>query len=199
MGMVDETGLDEHLADLAAEGRRSAVPMAAEQIRVLGDRRRRRKRAAQVSGGVLLAAAVAVGGVSLVLPGPGPAPSATEPTPSRSAPAFVPPTPAPGEEYAGEIGYVYNATVLADGVRVTVQQLRTERGSAVPTGVVHEVTLSPQTPVEVEQAAGGKPGDMRLEELVDRLRGGPRWVFVLDYDGEGRVQSLREAFWLTAE
>ncbi|WP_247701801.1 hypothetical protein [Streptomyces sp. F63] len=79
-----------------------------------------------------------------------------------------------------------------------MKQLRTERGAAVPTGVVHEVTLLPQTPVEVEQAAGGKPGDMRLEELVDRLRGGPRWVFVLDYDGEGRVQSLREASWLTA-
>jgi len=197
--MVDETSLDDHLAGLAAEGQRFAVPMAAEQIRVRGDRRRRRKRAAQMSGGVLLAAAVAVGGLSLVLPGPGPAPSAAKPTPSRSAPQFVPPTPAPGEEYASEIGYVYNAMVLADGVQVTVKQLRTERGTAVPTGVVHKVTLSPQTPVEVERVAGGKPGDMRLGELVDRLRGGPRWVFAVDYDGEGRIQSLREAFWLTVE
>ncbi len=197
--MVDETSLDDHLAGLAAEGRRFAMPMAAEQIRVRGDRRRRRKRAAQMSGGVLLAAAVAVGGLSLVLPGPGPAPTAAKPPPSRSAPRFVPPTPAPGEEYASEISYVYNAMALADGVQVTLKQLRAERGTAVPTGVVHKVTLSPQTPVEVEQVAGGKPGDMRLGELVDRLRGGPRWVFAVDYDGEGRIQSLREAFWLTVE
>ncbi len=197
--MVDETSLDDHLAGLAAEGRRFAMPMAAEQIRVRGDRRRRRKRAAQMSGGVLLAAAVAVGGLSLVLPGPGPAPTAAKPPSSRSAPRFVPPTPAPGEEYASEISYVYNAMALADGVQVTLKQLRAERGTAVPTGVVHKVTLSPQTPVEVEQVAGGKPGDMRLGELVDRLRGGPRWVFAVDYDGEGRIQSLREAFWLTVE
>ncbi|WP_030542432.1 hypothetical protein [Streptomyces albus] len=196
--MVDETGLDDHLARLAAEGRRFAVPMAAEEIRVRGDRRRRRKRVAQMSGGVLLTAAVTVGGVSLVLPGTGPGPSAAKPTPSHSAAPFVPPTPAAGEEYASEVGYVYDATVRADGIRVTVRQLRAERGKAVPTGVVHEVTLPPRTPVEVEQAAGGKPGDMRLEELVDRLRGGPRWVFALDYDGEGRIQSLREAYWLTA-
>ncbi|MFP3988283.1 hypothetical protein U9R90_12390 [Streptomyces sp. E11-3] len=197
--MVDETGLDEHLADLADEGRRSAVPLAAEQIRVRGDRRRRRKRAAQIGGGVLVAAAVAVGGLSLGLPGPWSAPTAAKPTPSHSAPRFVPPTPAPGEEYASEIGYVYDARVLEDAVQVTVEQLRTERGKAVPTGVVHQVTLSPQTPVEVEQMAGGKPGDMRLGELVDRLRGGPRWVFALDYDGEGEIRSLREAFWLTVE
>ena len=112
-------------------------------------------------------------------------------------PRFVPPTPSPGEEYAGEFGYVYDAVVVKDAVQVTVEQLRTERGTAVPTGVVHQVTLSPQTPVEVEQMAGGKARDMRLGDLVDRLRGGPRWVFAVDYDGEGRIQSLREAFWLT--
>ncbi|GAA3963661.1 hypothetical protein GCM10022384_14650 [Streptomyces marokkonensis] len=194
--MVDETSLDDHLAGLAAEGRRSVVPLAAEQIRVRGDRRRRRKRAAQLSGGVLLAAAVAVGGLSLVRPGQEQAPAATSPTASGT-PRFVPPTPAPGEEYASEIGYVYDAKVVEDAVRVTVEQLRTEGGTAVPTGVVHQVTLSPQTPVEVERLAGGKPGDVRLEELTDRLRGGPRWVFAVDYDGEGRVRSLREASWLT--
>ncbi len=147
----------------------------------------------------MLAAAVAVGGLSLARPGPEQAPAAAKPTPSRSAPQFVPPTPAPGEEYASEIGYVYDAMVVEDAVQVTVKQLRTERGTAVPTGVVHQMTLSPRTPVEVEQLAGGKAGDMRLGELVDRLRGGPRWVFALDYDGEGRIQSLREAFWLTVE
>ena len=92
---------------------------------------------------------------------------------------------------------MYDAVVVKDAVQVTVEQLRTERGTAVPTGVVHQVTLSPQTPVEVEQMAGGKARDMRLGDLVDRLRGGPRWVFAVDYDGEGRIQSLREAFWLT--
>ncbi|MDX3238673.1 hypothetical protein PV392_23870 [Streptomyces sp. ME03-5709C] len=195
--MVDDTGLDDHLADLAAEGRRFATPLAPEQIRVRGDRRRRGKRAARMSGGVLLAAAVAVGGLSLLRTAPESAPTAAEPTPSRTAPRFVPPMPSPGEEYAGELGYVYGAMVVKDAVQVTVEQLRTERGTAVPTGVVHQVTLSPQTPVEVERLAGGKAGDMRLGDLVDRLRGGPRWVFAVDYDGEGRIQSLREAFWLT--
>ncbi|MFI7088617.1 hypothetical protein ACIBUR_34125 [Streptomyces anulatus] len=196
--MVEETGLDERLADLAADGRLGAVPLAAEQIRARGDRRRRRKRAARASGGVLLAAAVVVGGLSLVRPGP--EPTAADPNPSTSAPLFVPPTPAPGEEYAAELGYVYDAVALDGGrVRVTVEQLRDERGTAVPTGVVHELTLPAVTPVEVRDLAGGKPGDMLLEEVVDRLRTGPRWAFALDYDGEGRVQSLREAHWLTVE
>ncbi|MEI7033215.1 hypothetical protein [Streptomyces pratensis] len=195
--MGDGTGLDDHLADLAASGQRFAVPLAAEQIRVRGDRRRRRKRAARVSGGVLLAAAVAVGGLSLVRTGEEPAPTAAKPTPSWSTAPFVPPAPSPGEEYASEIGYVYGATVVDGMVQVTVEQLRAEGGTAVPTGVVHQLTLPPQTPVEAEQAAAGEPGDVRLGELVDRLSGGPRWVFALDYDGEGRVQSLREAVWLT--
>lgn len=197
--MADKTSLDDHLAGLAAEGQRFAAPLAAEQIRVRGDRRRRRKRAAQISGGVLLAAAVTVGGLSLALPGPGPAPTAGDPTPSRSASRFVPPTPAPGEEYASETGYVYDAKEVATGIQVTVKQLRAERGTAVATGVVHKEILAPQTPVEVDQLADGKPGDMRLVELVEELRGGPRWVFAVDYDAEGRIQSLREAYWLTVE
>lgn len=153
--MAEETGLDEWLADLAADGRLGAVPLAAEQIRARGDRRRRRKRAARASGGVLLAAAVVVGGLSLVRPGP--EPTAADPNPSTSAPLFVPPTPAPGEEYATELGYVYGAVALDGGrVRVTVQQLRDERGTAVPTGVVHELTLPAVTPVEVRDLAGGR-------------------------------------------
>ncbi|WBB63475.1 hypothetical protein O7599_13525 [Streptomyces sp. WMMC500] len=199
--MADGTGLDEQLAGLADEGRRFAVPPAADQIRARGDRRRRRKRAARMSGGVLLAAAVAVGGLSLVRAGSGeePGPAAAEPAPSRSASVFVPPTPARGEEYAREIGYVYDAAVRGGAVEVTVERLRAERGTAVPTGMVHRVTLPPQTPVEVDELAGGEPGDVPLGELVDRLRGGPRWAFALDYDAEGRVRSLREAFWLTVE
>ncbi|MFI6557412.1 hypothetical protein ACWGBY_16160 [Streptomyces griseus] len=192
--------MDERLADLAAGGRQGAVPLAAEQIRARGDRRRRRKRAARASGGVMLAAAVVVGGLALVRPGPEPAPAATAPGPSTSAPPFVAPTPAPGKEYAVELGYVYDAVALdGDRVRATVQQLRDEKGTAVPTGVVHELTLPAVTPVEVRDLAGGKPGDMRLADVVDRLRAGPRWAFALDYDGEGRVQSLREAHWLTLE
>lgn len=195
--MVEETGLDERLADLAADGRLGAVPLAAEQIRARGDRRRRRKRAARASGGVLLAAAVVVGGLSLVRPGP--EPTAADPNPSTSASLFVPPTPAPGEEYAAELGYVYGAVALDGGrVRVTVQQLRDERGTAVPTGVVHELTLGGD-PGRGAGPGRGKPGDMLLEDVVDRLRTGPRWAFALDYDGEGRVQSLREAHWLTVE
>ncbi len=57
------------------------------------------------------------------------------------------PTPAPGEEYASEVGYVYDAMVVEDAV----------------------------------------------------LRAGPQWVFAVDYDGEGRIQSLRETFRLTVE
>ncbi|MFH9268295.1 hypothetical protein ACH4KN_29185 [Streptomyces sp. NPDC017546] len=199
--MVEETGLDERLADLAADGRQGAMPLAAEQIRARGDRRRRRKRAARASGGVLLAAAVVVGGLTLVRAGlPESAPPAAAPSPSASAPRFVAPTPAPGEEYASELGYVYGAVELDGGrVRVTVQQLRAEEGTAVPTGVVHELTLPTVTPVEVERLTGGEPGDKRLEDVVGRLRAGPQWVFALDYDAEGRVQSLREAHWLSVE
>ncbi|MFG3408998.1 hypothetical protein [Streptomyces sp. NPDC048142] len=198
--MAEETSLDERLADLATGGRQAAVPLAAEQIRARGDRRRRRKQAARASGGVLLAAAVIVGGLSLLRPGPDPAETAADPNPSATAPLFVAPTPAPGEEYASELGYVYDAVALDGGrVRVTVQQLRDEKGTGVPTGVVHSLTLPAVTPVEVEHLSGGKPEDLRLEDVVGRLRAGPQWVFALDYDGEGRVQSLREAHWLSVE
>ncbi|MFE9446191.1 hypothetical protein ACFYO2_46500 [Streptomyces sp. NPDC006602] len=187
--MVDETGLGDHLADLAASGQRFAVPLAAERIRAHGDQRRRRKQAVLTSGGVVLTTALAVGVLSLVGLGPKPAPAALRPT-APSTSRFVPPTPAPGEEYASEFGYVYDVVLLeGDTVRFTVKQLRT--------GVVHKVTVPRQTPVEVKHVADGKPGDMRLGELLGRLGTGPRWVFAVDYDGEGRIQSLREAFWLT--
>lgn len=200
--MADTTGLEGHLegqlADLAASGRQFAVPLAAEQIRARGERRRRRKQAARMSGGVLLIATLAVGGLSLSRLGQEPAPPAAKPTPS--APRFVPPTPAPGQEYASELGYVFGALSSAGGkVQVTVKQLRSEQGAVVPTGVVHKLTLPSETPVEVEHLTGGKPGDMELGELVGRLRAGARWVFAIDYDGDGRVQSLREVFWLDAE
>ena len=58
--MVDETGLRDHLADLAASGQRFAVPLAAGQIRARGNQRRRRKQAALTSGGMVLTAALAV-------------------------------------------------------------------------------------------------------------------------------------------
>ncbi|MCZ7416821.1 MULTISPECIES: hypothetical protein [unclassified Streptomyces] len=189
--MADETGLGDRLADLAASGQRFAVPPDAERVRERGDRRRRRRRAALASGGVVLTAALAAGVLTLVPLGPGPAPAASEPT-APSTPRFVPPTPAPGEEYASEFGYVYDAVPVQGGtVRITVEQLHT--------GVVHTVTLSAETPVEVRQVAGGTPGDMRLGELVSRLSAGPQWVFAVDYDGEGRIRSLREAFWLKVE
>ncbi len=34
---------------------------------------------------------------------------------------------------------------------------------------------------------------MQLGQLVERLADGPRWTFWIDYDNEGRVESLREA------
>ncbi|UED86637.1 hypothetical protein [Streptomyces profundus] len=196
--MADDTGLADRLAELAASGERFAVPPAAERIRARGDRRLRRRRAAVVSGGTLLVAALAVGGLSLAGLGQASAPPTETPAPSASR--FVPPTPAPGAEYASELGYVYDAVALeGDTVRVTVEQVSTERGAAVPTGVVHTLTLPGQTPVEVRHLADGEPADLRLGELVSRLDAAPRWVFAIDYDGEGRVQSLREAFWLATE
>ncbi|MQY14360.1 hypothetical protein SRB5_45260 [Streptomyces sp. RB5] len=196
--MADDIGLDERLAGLAAEGRRSAVPLAAETIRARGDRRRRRRRAAQASGGVLLAAAVIAGGLTLFGRGEEKAPTAAKP--SASAPLFVPPTPGPGEEYAAELGYVYGAKAVdGDRVRVTVKQLEEKNGTAVPTGVVHQLTLDSFTAVEVETLTGGRPGDARIGDVVDLLKGGPEWVFALDYDAEGRVRSLREVYWLTVK
>ncbi|PCG83411.1 hypothetical protein CIB93_24520 [Streptomyces sp. WZ.A104] len=198
--MADESGLEGRLADLASSGQRYAAPQVAEQVRARGDRRRRRKRAARASGGVVMAAALAMGVLSVTRLGPEAVPSAAKPTAAASVSLFVPPTPAPGEEYASELGFVYHAVSLKQNmVQVTVAQVRTGNGVAVPTGVVHKVTLKPETPVEVEHVAGGEARDMRVSELVDRLRTGPQWVFALDYDGEGRVQSLREAHWLTTD
>lgn len=198
--MDDETDLEGRLADLAASGRRHAAPQTAEQVRVRGDRRRRRKRAARASGGVVTAAALAMGILSVARLAPEAAPSATKPTAATSTSPFVAPTPAPGEEYASELGFVYDA-VAGDGntVRVTVAQARTGKGTVTRTGVVHKMTLRPETPVEVKNVTAGEAGDIRIGALVGRLSAGPQWVFAIDYDGEGRVQSLREAYWLTVK
>ncbi|GAB2906533.1 hypothetical protein [Streptomyces mayteni] len=193
--MADETKLDGYLADLAEAGQRHAEPLAAERIRARGARRQRRRRAALASGGALLAATLALGGVSLTRAAQGPEPPAVVPTPTASL--FVPPTPAPGEEYASELGYVYGAVLRGDTVRVTVEQLRAERGTATPLGVVHTLTLPRGMLVEARQLTAGSPADVRLDQLVSRLAAGPRWVFVIDYDSEGRVRSLREAYWLS--
>jgi hypothetical protein len=192
--MADETGLEDYLADLAESGRRHAAPLAAERIRARGEQRLRRRRAALASGGALLAAALAVGGLSLTRALRGPEPPAVIPTATASL--FVPPTPAPGEEYASELGYVYGAVAKEDTVQVTVEQLRTVQGTAAPVGVVHTLTLPRGTLVEARQLAGGNPADVQLGRLVGRLAAGPRWVFAIDYDSEGRVHSLREAYWL---
>ncbi|WP_103535488.1 hypothetical protein [Streptomyces sp. SM11] len=198
--MADETGLEGRLADLAVSGQRYAVPLAGEQVRARGDQRRRRKRAARASGGVVMAAALAMGVLSVARLGPEAAPSAAKPTTAASASLFVTPTPAPGEEYASELGFVYDAVALkGNSVRVTVAQVRAERGAVTGTGVVHRMTLKPETPVEVKHVAGGEAGDMRVNELVDRLSAGPQWVFAIDYDSEGRTVSLREAYWLTVK
>ncbi|MFE6937452.1 hypothetical protein ACFVDT_36075 [Streptomyces sp. NPDC057699] len=194
--MADETGLKDCLADLAESGRRQVVPLAAETIRARGDQRLRRRRAALASGGALLAVILAVGGMSLVrAPGGGSEPPAAGPAPAASP--FVPPTPGPGAEYATDLGYVYGAVVRGDTVRVTVEQARIAGGAATPGGVVHTLTLPRGALVEVRQLADGKPADAQLGELVGRLGAGPRWVFAIDYDSEGRVQSLREAYWLS--
>ncbi|HCA87634.1 MAG TPA: hypothetical protein DEQ61_20475 [Streptomyces sp.] len=198
--MADETGLEGRLAGLAASVQRFAVPLAAEQTRAHGNQRRRRRQVALTSGGVVMAAALTVGGLSVVRLGPEAAPSAAMPTAAPSASLFVTPTPAPGEEYASELGFVYDAVVLeGKSVQVTVAQVRDGKSAVIRTGVVHKVTLKPETPVEVKHVAGGKAGDTRVSELVERLRAGPQWVFAVDYDGEGRIQSLREAYWLTGE
>ncbi|KAB8167114.1 hypothetical protein FH609_012005 [Streptomyces sp. 3MP-14] len=192
--MSDETGLRDHLADLAESGRRQAAPLAAERIRAHGERRLRRRRAAQASGGALLVAALAVGGLSLVPDIRGQEPPAGVPTATASP--FVPPAPAPGEEYGTELGYVHGAVANGDGVRITVEQLRDEEGTLVPVGVEHTLTLPGRTPVEARRLAGGEPAVLELGELVDELADEARWVFAIDYDDRGRVQSLREAYWL---
>lgn len=191
--MADGTELTGRLADLAESGRRRAAPLSAEHIRAHGDRRLRHRRTALASGGALLAVVLAVGGLSLAEPLWRAAPPASDPGPSVS---HVPPTPAPGAEYATELGYVYGAEVRGGTVRVTVEQVREVDGAAVPTGVVHTLALPGRTVVEARRLAGAEPADVPLHRLVDELGEGPRWVFAIDYDDEGRVQSLREAFWL---
>ncbi|HSA49819.1 MAG TPA: hypothetical protein VLH10_06865 [Yinghuangia sp.] len=190
--MTDE--LKDYLADLAESGRRHASPLTAERIRTRGDRRLRRKRTALASGGALLAAALVVGGLSLAGADRESEPAAVSPTPTASM--FVPPTPAPGQEYGAELGFVYGAVASGDMVQVTVEQLRTEQDKLVPVGVVHTLTLPRRTLVEVRELAGGAPADVELGLLVDRLNAEPRRMFAIDYDSEGRVQSLREAYWL---
>lgn len=192
--MVDRTELERHLAGLAESGRRHAMPLAAPRVRARGEQRRRR-RAAVVSGGTLLVAALTVGGLSLA----GATREAERPavTPAPTVPRFVPPSPARGEEYADELGYVYGAVARGDMVRITVGQLRTVRGHVVHTGVVHTLTLSRETLVEARQLSGGHATDVQLGQMVGRLSGGPQWRFEIDYDSQGRVVSLREAFWIT--
>ncbi|MEV8123054.1 hypothetical protein AB0P07_02840 [Streptomyces sp. NPDC085944] len=192
--MADGTRLGDHLAELAESGRRHTAPPAAERIRARGEQRLRRKRAARASGGVLLAAAVALGGLSLVRTVRASEPPTVVPAPTASR--FVPPTPAPGEEYAVELGYVYGAVAKGDTVRVTVEPSASTRGTGTHGGEVHTLTLPRTTPVEVRRPADGGPADAELGELVDRLASGPRRVFAIDYDAEGRVRSLREAYWL---
>ncbi|WP_049577477.1 hypothetical protein [Streptomyces sp. SBT349] len=193
--MADETELEGYLADLAESGRRHAEPLAAERIRARGEQRRRRRRSALAAGGALLATAVVLGGVSLTRAAQGPEPPAVTPTPTASP--FVPPAPAPGEEYASELGYVYDAVLSGDTVRVTVEQLRAERGTTAPAGVVHTLTLPRGTLVEARALTDGSPADVQLDQLVSQLAAGPQWVFFIDYDDEGEVHSLREAYWLS--
>ncbi|MFE4412627.1 hypothetical protein [Streptomyces sp. NPDC056821] len=185
-----ERCLERNLAGLAESGRQQVMPLAAHRVRARGEQRMRRRRAAVAFGGTLLAAALMVGGLSLFRAARVPEPAAIAPAPTVSG--FVPPSPAPGEEYASELGYVYGAVAQGDMVRVTVEQLRTVRGSAVPTGVVHTLTLPRWTLVEARRLSGGSPADMQLDQLVSRLAAGPRWMFAIDYDSEGRVESLRE-------
>ncbi|MDT0345170.1 hypothetical protein [Streptomyces litchfieldiae] len=193
--MDDQIELERLLADLAESGRRNAVPRAAHEVRARGEQRRSRRRAALAASGALLAVVVAAGGLSLATAGGGTEPPVDDPAPTASS--FEPPSPGPGAEYATELGYVYDAVAEGDTVRVTVEQLRMSGQAAEPTGVVHTLTLPSHTLVEARQLAGGQPADTELGELVDELSAGQRWVFAIDYNGEGRVQSLREAYWLT--
>ncbi|MFD4613497.1 hypothetical protein [Streptomyces sp. NPDC058451] len=188
-----ERCLERNLAGLAESGRQQVMPLAAHRVRARGEQRMRRRRAAVAFGGALLAAAVVVGGLSLFRAARVPEPAAIAPAPTVSG--FVPPSPAHGEEYASELGYVYGAVAQGDMVRVTVEQLRTVRGTAVPTGVVHTLTLPRWTLVEARRLSGGSPADMQLDQLVSRLAAGPRWMFAIDYNSEGRVESLRETDW----
>ncbi|MFE0633204.1 hypothetical protein ACFW3D_40540 [Streptomyces sp. NPDC058864] len=189
--MADGTELGRLLAGLAESGRGRAAPMAAHQVRARGERRRRRARTVRAYVVAVLACALLGGGIALAGSARVPEPAAVDPSPPPSP--FVRPTPAPGEEYAGELGYVHDAVAQGDTVRVTVRQLRAVAGGTpVPTGVVHTLTLPGTTLVETLRLSGGRPADRELGQLVGRLAGGPRWTFEIDYDAEGRVASLRE-------
>lgn len=189
--MADGTELGRLLTELAESGRSRAVPVTAHRVRARGEQRRRRARAVRVCAVAVLGCALLGGGIALAgTTTRGPEPAAVTSPPS----AFVPPAPAPGEEYGGELGYVHDAVVQGDMVRVTVLQLRAVAGGAPqPTGVVHTLTLPRTTLVETRRLSGGRPADRELGQLVGRLAGGPRWTFQIDYDDDGRVASLREA------
>ncbi|MFF7210711.1 hypothetical protein ACFZAU_09230 [Streptomyces sp. NPDC008238] len=190
--MADGTELGRLLAQLAESGRGRTVPVTAEQVRARGERRRRRARTVRACAVAVLACALLGGGIALAGTTGVPGPAAVSPSPPPSP--FVRPIPAPGEEYAGELGLVHDAVAQGDMVRVTVRQLRaTGDGPPVPTGVVHTLTLPRTTPVETLRLSDGRPADRELGQLVGRLAGGPRWTFEIDYDAEGRVASLREA------
>ncbi|WP_406267146.1 hypothetical protein OH779_22105 [Actinacidiphila glaucinigra] len=190
--MADGTELGRLLGELAESGRGRAAPVAAHQVRARGDQRRRRARTVRASVVAVFACALLGGGIALAGSARVPEPGAATPSPPPSR--FAPPTPAPGEEYAGELGYVHDAVAQGDSVRITVRQLLAVAGGApVPTGVVHTLTLPRTTPVETLRLSGGRPEDRELGGLVGRLAGGPRWTFEIDYDDEGRVASLREA------
>ncbi|MET8632490.1 hypothetical protein ACWEQ2_03255 [Streptomyces sp. NPDC004096] len=190
--MADDTELGRRLAELAESGKSHTVPLAAHRVRARGEQRLRRRRTTVVTVVASLAAALVAGGLALAGSAHGPQPPTATPVPAP--PPFVRPSPGPGEEYASELGYVYGAVADGDTVRVTVRQLRGAiRGTAAPTGVVHTLTLSGGTLVETRRLSGGHPTDMQLGQLVGRLADGPRWTFWIDYDNEGRVESLREA------
>lgn len=189
--MADGTELGRLLGELAESGRGRAAPVAAHQVRARGDQRRRRARTVRASVVAVFACALLGGGIALA--GTARVPEPGRPRRRRRPPASSP-GPAPGEEYAGELGYVHDAVAQGDSVRITVRQLRAVAGGApVPTGVVHTLTLPRTTPVETLRLSGGRPEDRELGGLVGRLAGGPRWTFEIDYDDEGRVASLREA------
>ncbi|MER5918028.1 hypothetical protein ABT124_49200 [Streptomyces sp. NPDC001982] len=190
--MADETELGRRLAELAESAKGRAVPIAAYRVRARGNQRLRRRRTALATVVASLAAALVAAGLALAGSARVPEPAAVTPVPTPSP--FVRPSPAPGEEYASELGYVYGAVAEGDTVRVTVQQLRgVIQGTASPTGVVHTLTLPRATLVEARRLSGGRPADLQLGQLIGRLADGPRWMFRIDYDSEGRVESLREA------
>ncbi|MGW7024119.1 hypothetical protein ACWGGS_32930 [Streptomyces decoyicus] len=182
-------------------------------MRTRGDQRRRRKRAAATAGGAFLSVALVAGGAGLLSMWSSSVPDPVAIAPAPTVSAFTTPTPAPGEEYASELGYVYGAVAEGGKVRITVRQLRELRGDAasayarahgltapphgealvVDTGTVHVLTLPEWTPVEAHELSGNRATDMRLGQLVVELGSRPKWTFWIDYDTRRQVASLREA------